>query len=221
MILSQLQRNYIYNQYCEIENIIPDSLSIEIFEKAQELILNKKIYLVNHQGLGTKKELDGSGKYFHHIFKGTDIRRWFPELIGLYHAFLPIVSWVTCTETVLSPYLDSDINIKAYPPGGGTIGWHYDTNAITVLLYLTSNKEAPLEMQIQKKHPSKKDWIENVDFFSKKGSLFLMQGRKIWHQSQPTIKEHKMVVVFNYYTKDDQWRPSHFDDFVYKGGTHK
>ena len=217
MVLSDLQRRYIYEQYCEIEKFIPTSLSYQIFSKAQKLITTNRISLVKHKGLGTKTELDGSGEYFHYIFKGDDIRKWFPELVFLYHALLPQIRWITCTKTVLSPYSDSDINIKAYPPGGGTVGWHYDTNTITVLLYLTSNSEAPLEMEIKHEHPSKPNWVEKVNLFSKEGSLLLMQGRKVWHQSKPTKKEEKMVVVFNYYTEEDQWRPSHFDDFAYKG----
>ncbi len=217
MRLAEFQNEYLYKLYLEIEGVIPKPVCREIFNKAKNLIDEGKITLVNHEGLGTDEELDGAGKYFHYIFKGGDIRDHFPELVVLYHCLLPQIALVTCSKAVLSPYRDSDINIKAYPPGGGTIGWHYDTNTITALLYLTSNTEAPLEMEIRRSHPSKPDWVEKVDYHAREGSLFLMQGRKVWHQSRPTEKEYKMVVVLNYYTETDQWRPSHFDDFVYGG----
>jgi hypothetical protein len=72
-------------------------------------------------------------------------------------------------------------------------------------------------MEIEKSHPSRGKWTKDVKYHAKTGSLFLMQGREVWHQSQPTIEETKMVAVFNYYTTEDQWRPEHFDEFVYKG----
>jgi len=158
------------------------------------------------------------GDYLHHIFKGNDIREHFPELVGAYHALLPLVSIVTCSKTLISPYPESDINIKAYPKGGGTIGGHYDTNAITVLIYLTTNSEAPLELEIPKSHPSKDiDWIENENIYASSGSMLLMKGREVWHRSKPTEKEEKFVVIFNYYVEGDTWRPDKFDAFVYNG----
>lgn len=217
MNLSELQTNYIYSLFCEIPNIISKETNEKVFKRALQLIEENKVHLVDHKGLGTHDELDGAGAYLHHIFRGDDIRKWFPELVTLYYALLPLISWVTCTKTVLSPYPDSDINIKAYPPGGGTVGWHFDTNAITALVYLTNNSEAPLEMEIKMQHPSKPDWVEKINYYSKEGTLFLMQGRKVWHQSKPTEKEYKMVAVLNYYTEDDLWRPTHFDKFVYEG----
>ncbi|WP_285799872.1 ESPR-type extended signal peptide-containing protein, partial [Escherichia coli] len=42
-----------------------------------------------------------------------------------------LISIITCTDTITSPYELSDVNIKAYPPNGGTLGLHYDTNGIT------------------------------------------------------------------------------------------
>lgn len=125
---------------------------------------------------------------------------------------------ITCTDTIVSPYPTSDINIKAYPAGGGTLGLHYDTNGITVLLFLTTNTEAPLRMQIPRTHPSKKEgWIEHKNIYAKKGALLVMQGRKTLHDSEPTISEQKLSVVMNYYERHDTYRHEDFDNFVYYG----
>lgn len=125
---------------------------------------------------------------------------------------------ITHTDAVISPYPLSDVNIKAYPAGGGTLGLHYDTNGITVLLFLTTNKEAPLRMQIERSHPSKKEsWIEHRHIHACKGSLLVMQGRKVLHDSEPTISEQKFSVVYNYYERHDTYRHEDFDDFVYYG----
>jgi hypothetical protein len=124
---------------------------------------------------------------------------------------------VTNTDTIVSPYEQSEINIKAYPPGGGTLGEHYDTNGITVLLFLTTNKEAPLRMQIPRFHPNKGKWIENKSIYANQGSLLVMKGREILHDCEPTVYEQKLTVVLNYYEEGDTWRPEQFDNSVYNG----
>jgi len=81
------------------------------------------------------------------------------------------VKLISCTDAVISPYVQSDINSKAYPPGGGTVGLHYDTNGITVLLFLTTNKEGPLRLNIPRSHPSKKSLGSKNGTFMLVGAL--------------------------------------------------
>lgn len=209
---------YLYDYYTIIENLIPDDICDRIAKNIDDVILNDLVKLVNHDGLGNDAVSDLGGKYYHHIFKGDDIRKYVPELECIYHAILPIVSMITCTDAVVSPYPLSDINIKAYPAGGGTLGLHYDTNGITVLLSLVSNLEAPLRAQIPRSHPSKNEpWIENREIYVKKGGLLLMQGRKVLHDSAPTTNEKKYSVIYNFYERHDTYRHEDFDNFVYYG----
>lgn len=216
--LMKHQHEYQYGMRTVISNLLPVDLCLALQHRVKELSANGSVSLVNHSGKGTLSELDGGGEYLHHIFKGGDIRQYFPELVGAYHALLPIVSAVTCTKTLLSPYPESDINIKAYPAGGGTIGGHFDTNAITVLVYLTTNTEAPLEIEISRAHPSRPEgWVEYESIYAQAGSMLLMKGRDVWHCSKPTDKEEKTVAIFNYYVEGDTWRPEQFDAFVYEG----
>lgn len=212
------QGGYHHDMHTIIDHILPKELCLELSDRVRKLIKENKVQLVSHSKQGTIDELDGGGDYLHHIFKGKDIREFFPELVGAYHSLVSLLSCVTCSETIISPYLDSDMNIKAYPKGGGTIGWHYDTNAITVLIYLTSNTEAPLKLKISRSHPSKKDsWTECEMVYASAGSMLLMKGREVWHISEPTDTEEKFVVVFNYYVEGDTWRPKKFDSMVYDG----
>ena len=119
---------------------------------------------------------------------------------------------------MVSPYPASDVNIKAYPPGGGTLGLHYDTNGITCLLFLTTNQEAPLRFSVERSHPSKKEpWLEHGRIHARKGALLLMQGRKVLHDCEPTVSEQKLSVVYNYYERHDTYRHADFDNFVYYG----
>ncbi|GIB73305.1 hypothetical protein VCSRO19_0913 [Vibrio cholerae] len=210
--------NYFYNYLTVIEDLIPVHICDKLIARVNTKIEEGSIPLVNHNGLGNSAVSDLGGKYLHHIFKGDDVREYLPELEAIYHSILPIVSMITCTDTVVSPYKLSDMNIKAYPAGGGTLGLHYDTNGITVLLFLTENKEAPLRVQIPRSHPSQdKDWIEHKKVYAKKGALLIMQGRKVLHDCEPTITEQKLSVILNYYERHDTYRHEDFDNFVYFG----
>lgn len=212
------QYNYFYDLVTVLENLIPGSICDQLAARVNTVIADDLVDHVKHKGLGTDAVSDFGGEYNHHIFKGDDIRAHLPELNAIYHAVVPLISVITCADAVVSPYPASDINIKAYPPGGGTLGLHYDTNGITVLLFLTDNKEAPLRMQIERSHPSRKaPWIETRNIYAKKGALLVMQGRKTLHDSEPTKTEQKLTVVYNYYERHDTYRHPDFDKFVYYG----
>lgn len=212
------QHDYFYNLATVIEDLIPGELCDTLAERVNDVINCNSVDLVRHSSLGTDAVSDLGGEYNHHIFKGSDVREYLPELNAIYHSLVPLISLITHTDAVVSPYPASDINIKAYPPGGGTLGLHYDTNGITVLLFLTSNKEAPLRMQIERSHPGKKhSWTEHRNIYAKKGALLVMQGRKSLHDSESTITEQKLSVVYNYYERDDTYRHEDFDNFVYYG----
>lgn len=210
--------DYHYDFVTVIPNVLPNNICAELRDRVNGIISKGFIALVDHQGKGTGTVSDSGGRYLHHIFKGEDIREYLPELKAVYHTLLPLISMITCADVVVSPYPRSDINIKVYPPGGGTLGEHYDTNGITVLLFLTTNKEAPLRMQIPRSHPSRKDsWIERKNIYADEGSVLVMRGREVLHDCEPTITEQKMTVVLNFYKRGDTWRPAQFDSFVYDG----
>lgn len=216
--VNQHRHDYFYNLATVIDGLIPEDLCDALSARVNSIIEEQGVDWVKHQSLGTDAVSDLGGAYNHYIFKGDDIRRYLPELTAIYHSLVPLISLVTHTDVVVSPYPLSDINIKAYPPGGGTLGLHYDTNGITVLLFLTTNQEAPLRMQIERSHPSKKEpWTEHRNMFAKKGSLLIMQGRKTLHDSEPTVTEQKLSVVYNYYERHDTYRHEDFDNFVYYG----
>jgi len=209
---------YHYDYVTVLDNIVPPPLCDTLKERVEQTIEQGRVKLVNHQGLGTREVSDAGGQYLHYIFQGQDVRDHLPELTAIYHSLLPLISLVTSQDAIVSPHDRSDINIKVYPEGGGTLGEHYDTNAITVLLFLTSNREAPLRMQIPRAHPSQPEpWIEHRHIHAKAGSLLIMKGREILHDCEPTVTEKKITVVLNYYTRDDVWRPEKFDAFVYDG----
>jgi hypothetical protein len=215
--LTRHAREYQYDYATVVDDILSEAICASLRERIDAVIAADGVKLVDHAGKGTSAVSDEGGRYLHHIFQGGDVRRHLPELAAVYGALLPLVAAITNQDAVVSPYERSDINIKVYPPGGGTLGEHYDTNGITVLLFLTSNCEAPLRMQIPRSHPSRGAWIEPRSIHATAGSLLVMKGREVLHDCEPTISEQKMTVVLNYYVRGDTWRHEGFDEFVYDG----
>lgn len=120
-------RDFQYDYVTVVDGIMSHDMCQRLRERINEIIANGKVRLVNHQGQGTTAVSDLGGRYLHHIFQGNDVREHLPELVTLYRSILPLVSAITNQDAVLSPHQRSDINIKVYPPGGGTLGEHYDT----------------------------------------------------------------------------------------------
>lgn len=215
--LTRHVREYHYDYVTVLPGVMSKPQSSILVARIEQLIDEGSVKLVDHTGMGTSVVSDAGGRYLHYIFEGSDVRRHFPELGVLYRAILPVVAAITSQDVVLSPHQRSDVNIKCYPPGGGTLGQHFDTNGITVLLFLTTNQEAPLRMQIPRWHPLDKDSTEGRDVYAEAGSLLVMKGREVLHGCVPTVLERKMTVILNYYVRDDTWRDEGFDDFVYDG----
>lgn len=215
--LNRHVREFHYDYVTVIDEIMKPELCVDLTRRINGLIGDDAIKLVDHRGLGTDAVSDLGGRYLHHIFEGQDVRKHLPEITAVYHAVLPLVAAVTSQDVVLSPYDRSDVNIKVYPAGGGTLGEHYDTNGVTVLLFLTTNREAPLRMQVPRSHPAKGEWIERRDIYARAGSLLIMKGRDVLHDCEPTESEQKVSVVLNYYVRGDTWRHEDFDSFVYDG----
>jgi hypothetical protein len=208
--------NYHYNKLTVIDNILPKDICQNVVERIERLVISKKVIDVNFKGVGTIDILDGGGEYKYKVMDMEKVIQYFPELVLFYYSMLPLISVITHTEVITSPHPGSEIVIKVYEGSGATQGWHYDTNAITALLYLTTNQEGSTSCKIQKHHPSQKELKTKIrKIYPRAGSLLLMKGREVWHCSEPLINEVKIVVPFNYYLKNDIWRPSGIDDLIY------
>lgn len=153
--LARLRHDYHYKKFCVIEDLLPAHICEEILQKVTRLIAEKKAISLNFSGLGSDQVLDGGGVYQHKVIDGDVCRIYFPELVAFYHSMTPLVSVITDQDVVVSPYPKSDINIKIYGSNGDTQGWHYDTNAITALLYITTNAEGATACQVKANHPAK------------------------------------------------------------------
>jgi hypothetical protein len=148
------------------------------------------------------------------MIDGRAIKEHLPDMHRAYHELLAVVREVVSPLAVASPYDCSDMNILIYEPPGACIGWHRDTNAVTVLVYLTTNSEGGTEVRPLARAPDDPAPAARV-VLPREGAVLLMQGRWAVHRGLPVTSEVKVACPWNYYLEDDYKRPEGLDDRLY------
>jgi hypothetical protein len=154
-------------------------------------------------------------KHRYLMIDGVAIKEHLPDMHRAYLDFLPVLREVISPFAVSSPYSPSDMNILVYEPPGACIGWHRDTNAVTVLVYLTTNTEGGTEVQPLRRAPDDAAPPTRI-IQPHEGAVLLMQGRWVLHRGLPVENQVKVACAWNYYLTDDIKRPLDFDARLYK-----
>lgn len=120
------------------------------------------------------------------IVKEGPIHPYYEELASL-------VCNTFCTTVMYSPSELSYMNVHIAKGPSITHGWHRDTNPLTALIYLTTNRTGELETE------------DGRIVAPTKGSVLVMAGKKVLHQVRPLARgERRIVCVANFYTAEDQ-----------------
>jgi hypothetical protein len=206
----------------DLLTVVPDVIDADLLgawnERVEQLLAAGRAIRRDEEGRGGGEVLDGGGAYRHFVLDGLMVRQHLPGLMVAYEVLKHVIAAVTLHDvrTAARAYPRSAVNVKVYRGEGSQQGWHYDTNAITGLLYLTTNREGGTLCRIPRDHP-----VEALRTHQERrvlpvaGSLLIMQGRRVWHRAEPMTAETKVVAPLNYYTADDLWRPEGIDDLVY------
>ena len=136
---------------------------------------------------------------------GVHVAAKFQELVDIYHHLRDVMSTELSREVILSPYEMSSINIKIYPPSSGSQGWHYDTQPLTCLLYLSEGSQTLIELEDGS--------LYGVD--PKPGTLLVMEGRRMKHKVGVNGPAPRVTVPFNFYYPHDTYRPAYVDEAIY------
>lgn len=150
------------------------------------------------------------------MIDGVTLRDHLPDMVAA-HDLVPLLSAITLRDVVISPYPASGINVLVYDRHRSTIGWHHDTNLVTFLLYLTDNEEGGTECRLLPSRPGPEEPRYRL-VRPRAGTALLMQGRWVLHRGLPLENEVKVACPWNYYSVEDQWRPTGFDDRIYGPG---
>lgn len=94
---------------------------------------------------------------------------------------------------------------------GDQQGWHFDSNEITGVLYLTSTEKTGF---------TEIDPLNSNSFvkvFPKAGSLLLLQGRECWHRASPVADgEEKVICTFNFFrAQTEQNRDANMNPIIF------
>lgn len=182
--------------------LIYDAIPEDTARDIEKIALNA----VADVGIFKEGTSSGGGHSKYWVLDGGAVNRCRPDLFEWYEAQLPLLGKITNREVILSPYLRSAINIKVYKGDGNGQGWHYDTNPLSAVLFL-SDSGSPLSIRDLQGDARQ---IE-----PKAGKLLLMDGREVFH-SVEAGNETRVAAVFNYYYSDDCERPEYIDRAIYE-----
>jgi hypothetical protein len=111
-------------------------------------------------------------------------------------------------DVVLSTLPRSRFVLKAYRAPDGCQGWHFDTNGLSALVYLTDN---PRDGATRVRLPDGTDHLVHPQA----GALLLLQGRALWHRADPVREGVKLLLAINLYPPGDLRRPDNLDETLY------
>jgi hypothetical protein len=210
--LDQCRREYFHEGLTVIADAVP-AASVAIWRE-QALRLARRGGIRRDLRADTQDVLGDGGNYHYRVVDGTTIREELPEMIQCYQSMVGLISAVTLDNVEPSPYERSAVNLILYEGKGDQQAWHYDTNRITALLYLTTNQEGGTECVLLDDNPHRPVKRTRI-VLPQAGALLIMQGRKVWHRGLPVNQQTKLVALWNYYAPDDSWRPEGLDTLLY------
>ena len=210
--LDRFRRQYHRDGVTRVPDVVPREVAGRWLEKAMDLC--ESLGRARDYRAGEADILGDGGENRYVILDGLAIRDHFPDMPTWYVALQGLVSAVTFADVTVSPYERSGMSILVYRGTNASQSWHFDSNPITALLYLTTNTEGATECRLLHDIPDKrKGRLRRI--FPVSGSLLLMQGRRVWHRGTPVHREVKVACPWNYYTATDTWRPEGMDELIY------
>jgi hypothetical protein len=196
--------------------VLPDAFARECANWRGWALSTGKTLAVSVDGVAddTWAYQEAGHRHCYLMIDGRAIKEQLPGMHRAYLDFLPVLQKVVSPLAVPSPFPPSDANILVYEPPGACIGWHRDTNAVTVLVYLSTNTEGGTEVQPLRRAPDDAAPPARV-ILPREGSVLIMQGRWVLHRGLPVQSQVKVVCAWNYYLTDDFKRPVDFDARIY------
>jgi len=222
----ELQTQFWKDGYCILDNLIPKDLveywaaiALDLSTKLTRQGVKKIEKQFDAADLETR---DAAGIYSLVSIPGYVAFCDFENLKIYYQNLANFLSLFTGLDIVLSEDIESAVTVMVYPPPAGQMTAHYDTNPITVLLYLTDNQDGGTELYpLTARRPTTLTTIDEfiadpIVILPKVGRIVLFQGQKIWHKALPVTKTTKISSAWNYYIKGENWRPKGVSERLYK-----
>lgn len=178
-------------------------LDEEIFSSVERQVIKAKCAVsrdyVHREGVGSQGEM---AKYLLLDANGTE--KVAPQLFYRYDRMVGYASEIIGKELVKSPHWRSSINIRVYMTGD-TEGLHYDTNPMSVLVFLAEG--APLQIEIDG---------EMTDIDPAPGKMAVFNGKTMLHRvPKVDYEQFRITSPVNVYFPGETDRPAWIDRLCY------
>lgn len=154
-----------------------------------------------------KNVYTSAGKSSHEAIDSYDLRKIWPESKQIYKAVYSEMILAFYPSAQVSPYERAAFYIKKYVPPDGEQGWHYDTNCLSGILYLTNNDNGETEIITECNN--------RVKVFPRAGKLLVIKGGTIWHRAAPVKSHDKITMIMNFYLPGYEKRPDWIDSKIF------
>src|ERR1700722_9963004 len=158
-----------------------------------ETLASRAVEAADHSGILRDGESSQGGQSLSEILDGYVVTRDFPELVGIYNTCRWVAANIVGEMVIVSPFARSAINVKVYRKPEAGQGWHYDSNPLSGLLYLTSGGQ-PTEFKTADGRL--------IHIVPEAGALAIFRGRDILHRV-PQGAELRVTCPLNYYYPGD------------------
>lgn len=186
------------------QNMLDDGL----MEAMNQKILDFPTYSIRTGTSIVDSSMKRGGKSFYRVIGGDDVANHFRPIQDFYIDLCAILSTELDRDVITSPYTLSGVNIRVYPEGKGIGGWHYDTQPLTALLYMTGG--SPTEVIGRDGNTY---YVQPTP-----GTVLVMEGRECLHRILLQESGDRISVPLNYYYPGDTERPSYVDDHIFGDG---
>lgn len=200
---SKHRKEFFDNGYTLIEDVVlrPKEWSSAILNSSSL----KKVFV--HESNRTVEAGKGHLKYSAMDRFSTDMA--IPDMYKFYSSLPKQLEKFTYSDIILSPFKRTAYYTKVYMEDGDEQGWHYDTNDLTVVLYLTDVTQtgATEILSIDSKTINK--------VWPKAGAILVLQGQKYWHRASPVTNTTKVICPLNYYLSEPEARHPDLDAIIF------
>jgi hypothetical protein len=202
---AQYRAEFLHQRFTVIDDVFGPQACMDLVQRAVDFIATKQCPLME-KSADPNAEKFTLGEHKFHLFPINLVRKLFPEMEWVYHAWLPWLADLTAQDVIASPYQDEGvnyINAKYYGPGG-SFDWHYDSQGLTCLIYTTDTvDDGPLILRPDTVLRGELVEPREVEIQPRAGRVVLMQGRNVRHIAKAmTTNQPRMMFSFNYFVHD-------------------
>lgn len=134
--IEQMRREFLKKGFLILDHFLTPEQCVHFLDQIASFRQNHSLALIHRA--------DGERPLHYKVINGENIEQCLPEIQALYQQLGEMTTAISGAEMVPLNNKKVGVNINITPKGG-TYRWHYDRNAVTVLLYLNKVRGGEIE----------------------------------------------------------------------------